>query len=268
MPLLYRRRIEVEVAGLKITEPRIAVELERSVDSSQDKGEVRIFNLRNENADRIFRRGGRVVIRAGYPETVAVIFEGEAQRIRRAREGLAFVTRIQLGDRVNEVQKLSGSYNRSWAGHASVRQIAVSIISEGLGLLAGPLQAIPEEATFNNFYWAGGPATAALTALLRPYGCTWFEADGVVRVNCPALVQADAPAISKNAKTGLVGTIRVTDEGAECRMFLDARVTLGCRLDLDDGERQFSGKVVGVRHTGDNWNASSFVTECDLRSLT
>lgn len=138
MPTLYGRRIEVEIAGLLISEPRISVEIERQIDSSQDKGEVAIFNLRNENADRIFKRGGAVRISAGYPETVAVIFEGEAQRIRRAREGLAFVTRIQLGDRVNEVQKLSGSYNRSWAGHASVREIAVSIISEGLGLLAGP----------------------------------------------------------------------------------------------------------------------------------
>ena len=132
---------------------------------------------------------------------------------------------------MHEAQKLSGTYSRSWAGHASVRELAVSIVSEGMGLLAGPLQAIPEEATFHNFYWAGGPAAGALEALLRPLGLTWFEQDGVVRVNCAGALQADGPAISKDKDSGLVGTIRVTDEGAECAMFLDARVVLGCKLD-------------------------------------
>ena len=200
-----------------------------------------------------------------------MIFEGEAQRIRRAREGLAFVTRIQLGDRVNEVQKLSGSYNRSWAGHASVREIAVSIISEGLGLLAGPLTHIPEDATFNNFYWAGGPAAAALTALLRPLGLTWFEEDGVVRVHAPGKAQSDGPRIRITPETGLIGSPITTDEGAELRVFLDGRITLGSIVDVESGKGRdrFEGKfkVVGLRHVADNWEASSFVTHAELRPL-
>lgn len=266
MPTLYGRRIEVEIAGLLISEPRISLEIERSINPTQDKGEVAIFNLRNENADRIFRRGGPVLIRAGYPETVAVIYEGTAQRIRRAREGLAFVTRIKLGDMVHSSRRLAGTFKGSYAGQYPVREIAVDIISLGMGLLAGPLQAIPERATFNNFYWAGGPATAALTALLRPLGLTWFEQDGIVRVNRRDMLQADAPAIRKDPKTGLVGSVMVTDEGAECRMFLDGRVVLGSRLTLDDGKPRGTWKVVGVRHVADNWEASSFLTECDLRS--
>ena len=87
MPLLYGRKIEVEIAGLTITDPRITVDIERHINPTQDTGTLALFNLKNENSDRIFRRGGPVTIRAGYPETVAVIFEGQAQRIRRAREG-------------------------------------------------------------------------------------------------------------------------------------------------------------------------------------
>ena len=148
----------------------------------------------------------------------------------------------------------------------SSREIAVDIISEGLGLLAGPLTNIPEAATFRNFHWPGGPAVGALESLLRPLGLTWFEQDGVVRVNAPGRLQSDAPAIVKTPETGLIETARPTDEGAECRMFLDARVVLGSRLAVESGGDRSEWKVVGIEHSGDNWDGG-FETFCDLRAL-
>ena len=266
MAILYQRRIQVEVAGLTITEPRIAVELERSATRTQDRGQCRIYNLSDQHADRIQDRGGQVTIHAGYPETVALLFAGEVQRVIRAREGLSHITRIALGDRVREVSRLGGVYFVSYLGQVSARQIAMDIINDGLGLEPGPLDAIGPRETVNNFYWGDGPADAALDALLRRLGLTWFEEDGVVRVNRLATAQSDAPTIMLSPETGLIERPIVTDEGAEVRMFLNARVVLGAIIQLQSGSLDGSWKVVAVRHAADNWDGT-FETFCDLRAL-
>ena len=67
MPLLYRRKIVVDIVGLTITEPRITIEFDRQIDRSQDKGQVRVFNLTPEHAQRIEKRGERITIRTGTP---------------------------------------------------------------------------------------------------------------------------------------------------------------------------------------------------------
>jgi len=100
----------------------------------------------------------------------------------------------------------------------------------------------------------------------RSVRCTYFEADGLVRVNCPGRAQADPPTIRVTPETGLIGAPSRTDEGAECRMFLNARVVLSSIIDLRTKTERGAWKVVGVRHTGDNWTGK-FETMCDLREI-
>ena len=98
--------------------------------------------------------------------------------------------------------------------------------------MPGPLDAIPESATFTDFYWPGFSSASGLTALLN--GSTpdlshlhWFEADGLVRFGEPAKVQADAPNITLSPQTGLIESPVVTDEGAQARAFLNPEIVLG-----------------------------------------
>ncbi len=268
MALLYGRKIVVDIAGLTITGPRISLELSRQIDRSQDKGSVEIFNLSPEHAGRIEERGERIIVQAGYKDRAAIIFQGEVQRVIRKRERLSHITAIALGDLVRDRKVLSGTYNRSWVGPASVREIAVDIISEGFGLLAGPLEAIPEEATFTNFYWAGSPAVAALDALLGSVGATWFERDGVVRVNRPGFCQTDAPILDVSPETGMIESPIRTDEGAEVRVFLEPRAVLGGAVEIRGSDTGIAGKwkIVGLAHKGDNWQGK-FETFLDLREI-
>ena len=266
MTILFDRQIEVQVAGLTISALRISLSIERELDKTQDKGEVAIYNLKDEHEDQIYERGRRIVVRAGYPQTAAIVFEGEVQRITRARENLARVTRIKLGDHVRHKDTLSGVYAGSWEGPVPVREIAVAIASEGLRLPVGPLDAIPEDATFTNFYWGGQSAAVALSRLLDSVRCIWFEDDEVIRINRTDRLQPDAPAVVVSPETGLIGTPRATDEGAECRMFLNPAVRLGGLLTIESANVDGRWKVVGIKHAGDNWEGK-FETFCDLRAI-
>ena len=265
MVLFYRRQIEVTVAGLTISEPRISVELERSLDRTQDRGRVDIYNLSPGHEQRIYERGGPIQLQAGYPDTLATIFEGEVQRVLRARERLARITRIHVGDQVRQKVRLSGVTNRSYDGAEPVRQIVRDLASD-MGLPVGPLDAIPSGATYTNFYWGGQSTAAAMDVILASVKCGWFERDGVIRINRLGMTQADAPTIMLSPKLGLIDSPIVTDEGSEVRMFLRPEVVLGCVLNLESETLSGGWKVVGMRHEADNWRGR-FETWCDLRSM-
>lgn len=264
MSLLYDRVVEVTVAGLEITDLRMSFDVSREIDETETTGRLDIYNLRPENEERIFQRGKRVTIRAGYPTTLATIYDGTVQQVVRIRDGLARVVRIDLGDMVRAASTLSGWTSKTWAGQVAVRSIATDIMAD-LKVPAGPLDAIPADATAQDWVWSG-PSAAALTALLRRVNCRWFEEDGLIRINKTGMTQPDAPTIRLSPTSGLVKSPIVTDDGLEAEMFLRPDVVLGCIIDLES--ETFNGlyKVAGLRHIGDNYRNGRFITWVDLRA--
>lgn len=266
MVVLYGREITISAAGLVIHEPRITVQLSREIDSTESRGTARVYNLSGEHEARIRDRGGPIRIEAGYPGTVGVIFDGEVQRVVRAREDLARITRIEFSDQVRAPSRPGGTFMRSYAGQVAIRTIVADIVRDGLGLAVGPLDPIPADATFPNYYWSG-VAAGALDAALRPTGVRWFESDGVVRFNKTGEAQSDAPRVTISPQTGLIGAPRVTDEGAEIKAFLQPAVVPGSIIDLESDALSGEWKVASMSHNADNWTGP-FETSCDLRELT
>ena len=60
-----------------------------------------------------------------------------------------------------------------------MRRIAADLVTD-MGLELGPLDVIPEDATFDNFYWGGLPSAGAMNVLLRRLNIKWRVVDGVV----------------------------------------------------------------------------------------
>ena len=135
--VLYGRHISVSVAGLVITEPRIRAVVERQADATETTGSVAIYNLAPSREGQIYERAADIQIQAGYPSTIATIFEGQVQRVRRPRENLAHITHIELGDAVRSRDTLGGITSRSYDGPVTVRQIAADFVRD-MGLTFGP----------------------------------------------------------------------------------------------------------------------------------
>ena len=265
MPVLYGRQIKVTVAGLIVDHPRISFEVQRTADQTQTTGHVKLYNLADARAKRIQDRGGPIVIEAGYPETIATVFDGQVERVQRARDGHAHVTDIKLGDQVRQKDKLGGVTTRSYDGPVPVRQIVMDLAAD-IKLPLGPLDAIPADATETNWYWAN-QSVAGLNTVLRGVQCTWYEQDGVIRINTAGMKQSDAPTLNISPRNGLIAVPIETDEGAEIRTFLDPRIVLGAQINLESMTLSGSWKVVSLRHYGDNWESNPFVSWADLRAL-
>ena len=97
-----------------------------------------------------------------------------------------------------EVESLpAGVSNRVYPGVESARRIARDLIAD-MGLVAGPLDAIPESATFTDFHWGGQPSEGGLRALLNGSqpslaDVQWHEADGIVRFRLEKVAELPAP---------------------------------------------------------------------------
>ena len=263
---LFHRIIRVQVAGLTLTEPRIAASVDFPADKTQATGTVNIYNLAPANAERIYERGESITIQAGYPSTIATIFDGSVQRPRRHRQELAHITHMTLGDQVHNIARLGGETTRSYDGPVSVRQVAQDIVAD-MGLVVGPLDAIPGGATITNFVW-NGPSQVGLTVATKRFNVKWFEDDGVIRFRAidNAQPQPDAPTVTITPDTGLVGTPQETDEGAEVVMFLNPQVKRGGIMNVQSSALSGRFRTVALRHDADNWSGP-FTTWADLRPL-
>ena len=263
MPLLYRRLIRVHVAGLVISRPRITFQLTRTADKTQDTSVIAIHNLNYDHEWQIYERGTTLTLEAGYPETIGILFEGVVQRVTHTRKDLARLTIIECGDQVHGLNKLGGDSEIGYYKQSNVRGLAREIIEDKLGLDVGPLDAIPEDAEFENYFWSG-PAGGGLSALLNRYDLQWTEQDGMVRVHRAGEIQPDMSIKGLSQSNGLIGAPVITNEGAEVTMFLDPTVFVGGGLSLDAETLQGDFKVVAMVVKADNWTGP-FRTLCALR---
>ena len=278
MALLYDRVVSVEAAGLTFEDLRIVFDIEKTIDPSTNRGVITIHNLAETTETLVYERAREVKLTAGYPETTALIFDGFTERIERVRQDLSRQTIIKLTDSVRKGSgdggsppTLSGWTHRTFWGVQSVRDIFTSIVSD-LELNPGPLDAIPPSATENN--WAfSGPASAALNRLLAKVNCSWFEDDGLIRVNKISVsqgdntVQPDGPTIMVNRETGLIDRPINTDEGAEVLTLLNPAVVIGCQIELESESLSGTWKAVALRHAGGSWSTDRFTTWIELRPI-
>ena len=272
--LLWKRRIEVDIAGMTLSDPKIAIEVRKGATGTPAQGAVELFNLSPGRESRIHERGKTIAVRAGHGLLVGELFRGDVRAVVRDRRRNARVTRIRIGGALAGQGVVSGTTVRSYDGTMYVGDVITDLVDdlnakrepgEEPFLLAAVAPALGEQ-TVDDFAWAGGTAQA-LDQLVSPFGWTWFEDDGVIRFNRDGVADASAGEASLSPDTGLIGAPTVTDEGLRVTAFLSARYRVGTLLRLTSaGRDRERWKVVAVSHSGDNWTGR-FLTEMEARPV-
>jgi len=258
----------VEVAGFRIQDPRIVFEVERTADETAMQGTIEIYNLKRDNQERIYERGGPIVLSAGYPETVSILLDGNVERVRNRRDGRSRITTIECVGQSIALDRLGGVTMRSYDGLIGAHIIFADIVKD-IGLESGDLSYI-QNYRVKNFVWSG-PSSAALSTLLR-YVATgggeqfrWFDDDGVIRIRSIGDVPTYTPFIVTNKKTGMIDSPTVTDDGVEVSMLLEPRVQIGSSVTIGSETIRGIFTCVRIRHRGDTWSGD-FITELLVRS--
>jgi len=295
--LIWGRRLEVHIAGLTITEPKIAVDIRKDISPTPALGDVTIWNLSSEHAARIHEHGQGIEVAAGYGAHGGLIFRGVAQQVVVSRQNLSRTVRIRVGSltAARKDQAFSTiSLHQDMELRALIGLIVQDFQLQDAAVELGSLDALygaPVPAAGTNpwdrpvsqpiiipagFFFVG-PTREALTQVVESVvdargdpRASWFEDDGVIRihpVNITALnaASSDASQLTISPETGMIGVPTETDEGWRVATFLDHRATLGSFVTLQSEQAQGNFRVVGVRHSGDNWTGS-FRTDLELRS--
>lgn len=260
MSYYWKHVLQVETAGLTIRDPKIEIDIKRESDQTPPQGFIAIYNLSEQHEAQIHDRGKSVILTGGYEGFEALLFNGAVQRVERERRKMSRITRLKLAGKVVAEDTLLGVSMRGYSDVVPLRQIVTDIISD-MGLTAGPLDAVPN--TSREWYWDGS-ASHALGVALKPHGLTWYEDDGVIRINAPKTVQPDSETIRISPETGLIGSPSITDDGARARCLINPLIRVGWLVIIESEAVEGSFKVASLQHVGDNWRGHLY-TELELR---
>lgn len=257
----WRRHVSVEVAGLTITEPKIEGNVRRKVGGEPPAGSLLVYNLAPNTQQRIKERNQAINVVAGYSDFQASIFSGLTQKVERDRDDLAGLTRITLTGVAQQEAKPTAAISYE---NESLHLIIADYVDK-IGLRLASLNAIPNPIIEN--WYSVESAEAGLTRLLRSQGLSWYEENGVARVNRPSQLQTGAGTIMLSPQTGLVERPSETDAGARARSLLLPQVQLGTQIQLQSSTLSGNWKVVTLEHRFANWLPGDFFTDMELRPL-
>ena len=221
---LFHRQIKLTIAppmpgtftrvktqeALVVTDLRITAKITKTLDKTPNDGTVTVYNLNPDHRSQFQGKGCRVWLEAGYsavqgqPGTVSQVFVGDVRFAQSKREGVDWLTVLELGEgeRAYKHSRVSLGVKAGQTRAAILKQV-VKQAGWDLGdvdLLLPELQQ-----TVLNGWSHHGPAWQAMDALCKPRGLSWSIQNGAIQV-LPPKGAMPTPAIVLDSAHGLVGS--------------------------------------------------------------
>jgi len=262
---------------IEVTEDRqFRVTFEIFIDAQGQNctGDIAIYNLSNDTAAKAFARGKTIVLRAGYTDTIDIIFKGQIVNILRERTGPD--TRTRLLCKSGAPVEMRNTMNRTFGAGSSV----IDVIGE-LGASVG-FEVIIDPEEFKDVtplirgYPVNGDPYQYLGKLGGEYQFTWvIENDRLVIIRSNQIRTGPIHQISQFTGmeeipeiTGGVGAV-----GADVRIRLNPKVRINGRFQITSEYATFNTgnlyytevptsvgqgiyNILTIRHSGDNYSSA------------
>lgn len=238
---------------------RIAFDISKSLIPQPNPISVSVYNLKEENRDRIRRTTDSVILRAGYTEEVGpiVVAVGDIVDVVHRNEPPDIITEITAGDgsRTLRTNKQSLTFGEG----ASAKQILAQVV-ESAGVALRDVSGV-DDSQFANGFAESGPFPDIMEKLAGKLGVEWSIQNGEVQVT-PLDTPTNELGIVVSPETGLIGAPeRRTDQGTPrspsqkdgwiIRSLLRPSVEPGMRIALDSKMVKGTFRVTELQHVGD-----------------
>lgn len=291
MPSLYGRRAEVTVQtgsgaatvpakrwtfdGTK-TGLHIEFDIEQSIESTQNKAKVTLWNLNEASRAALdSQKNPRLILEAGYVDTIAMLFKGHAHHCTSERQDAGWKTTIEALD---GTQALSGIVSAALAPGAKPGQVIAKVLDQ----LGVPAQRAKTRAlsgafdgtigTYINGFSMLGSAKDVLDRLGRALGFDWYFENGTLEILLPnETAPEEAPLLSP--ASGLIGSpSHVYDKAkkavvTKAKSVLNPRLRVGRRLMIQSAELSGVFKIINTKHVGDT-HGDSWASEVEAVAVT
>jgi hypothetical protein len=253
-----------DTQGTELEGYRVAFEVEKVRTSKPNNAKIQVFGTSDTTADKVFAKGVKARLSAGYPGTEALIFFGEIVSSSRYHTGPTAVLDLELQD---SAQAMKESINQAWTRGTSFAVIVKSIAAAmGLSVTDSTLAKITGGTRYS--YAAHGLAFRDLNLITASLGVGWTVEGGELVVLQPGQAN-NRLAVLATSDTGLVGTVTPLEptkkrklRRVSFQMLLNSRLHAGALVDLRSERVTGLFRLDRALHVGDT-HGGDFTTTCE-----
>lgn len=201
---LEDRRVRLAVESLLITDLRVAFRVKKTLKKEPNECEVTISNLSEKSRAALQKKHVKVILEAGYADTLAQLFAGDSRFVDQIHDGATWNTKIQCGDgeRAYRYLRVAESFRPGTRVSDVVNTVAKALGMRVVGHTA-ELAKVTEQ--FVQGYTAFGKVAHELDHLLLSRGFTWSIQDGTLQVLKVDGATGDS-ILRLAADTGMIGS--------------------------------------------------------------
>jgi len=257
----YSLSIQVpeESSPLIITPPlSLEFDINRNDLASASTASLRVYNLAQKKRDLVrrspvdFDRIIEVELRAGYGNTnLPIIFRGQVSEAWSVREGVNFITQLELfdGGRAYIQAVIDMSFSGGTPFNDIINKIVDNVVGQTPGLTKGKISNFSGTLPVNRGNTYSGPGLEVLKDLT---GDGMFIDNGTINCLTPGdfLPVQIIPVI--NSASGLLGTPRLEFPKVIVNVLFSPNLAVGQNVKLETDSSKFAGfyQIIAISHRG------------------
>jgi hypothetical protein len=271
----------VSIDNFTTTGLKVRFEITKSLMKEPNEAKFEIFNLNPKHALAFDEEYTDVTFKAGYADSIKVLFDGNIQYSSNYRDKTEWVTEVVCGDGDEFFRK--AYVNKTYSAGTTDENIVDDIRQQfGAKLRKGVMQLTNLVGSLRGRTFSKS-AQESLDEIARTNGCNWSIQDGELQmVRADAMINPDS-AVVLTPDTGLLEAAERTDKGITARAFLNPAIQVNTAVKLDNSAMKTQSrnkksitkkqrgrvvdlnpdgiyKVFKVRHSGDT-RATDWMTE-------
>jgi len=260
--ILYLRTVLLQIipatgSSKLIKNLRIKFDIDKHNESNPNRSKIEIYNLAEATRSLFEDNTTRIVLQAGYPNTVATIFQGNITKARHKYDKVDIITTVELGDGDNSYR--TSRLDKGYPPGISISQI-LDDIADSMSMPVSSKIGVPSF-KYANALTLSGNSRDHLDTLTEKFLLEWTIQDEALQI-LPRNQGTDDGIVLLSKSSGLINSPEKTDEGIEFESLLYPSMRPGRRVQIDSKFIQGIYKIQKVRHVGDSLSGR-FRTKCE-----
>ena len=190
--------------------------------------EINIFNPNEDTIGLLKAKYTKVVLNAGYGNDLRIVFRGEVQNALQSKTSVDRMITVFARDGFRDYQQ--ASFSKTFDSKVDMQSILMEVLGEFLDVVPGDLSGIPRVRDKPNGLTLDGQVSRILDDLAEEYNADWSIQDGVVNVLGRDNTLREDELVLISASTGMLGSPRVTEIGADVTALLNINLIPGARF--------------------------------------
>lgn len=258
--------------GIVISGMQIQATIEKTLDQSPNKADVKLINLSPRTRAELQRDGVIVTLDAGHDGVARRLIGGDLTFGHSYREGTEWITDLTIGDGARAYAHARVKPRAYKAGTTVITVLREAAASMNLTLPRN-VEISPELQTQFAGGWAlNGRTRDELTRLLAPFGYTWSIQGGRLQILRDEEVRADIARVISE-ETGMIGS-PIYGKPAKpgeppkrsVRSLLYPELNPGAKVSIDSRQLEGIFKIEKVKHTLD-FEGQDWTTEAEVKTV-